>query len=188
VPPQDGKLAFGVKFTADGRHLAVAVAMKPAGAPVHVELIFYRSTSKGYTWLAEWLAERWRKVSIIVLDGMSGAETLKTKLEGMRVPAKVINKAKTNEMIAAATMFLNAVRAGKEDRAEVTHFGQPALTISALHARKRPVGKGGGWGFGDGVDAKTGVAVDSAPVEAAALADWGVMTSKRNPGRRQRMI
>ena len=41
---------------------------------------------------------------------------------------------------------------------------------------RRPIG--GGWGFGGD---------NSAPIEAASLALWGVKTSKRDPSRKMRI-
>ena len=80
-------------------------------------------------------------------------------------------------MIASATRFFNAV---KEE--EVTHFDQAPLNDSATHAIKRNIGKDGGWGWGSNGDS------DSTPIEAASLAYWGVVTTKRNPGRKTKLL
>lgn len=180
-PPADGKIAYGIKFSPDGATVALAVAMKPAGENGYVELIEHRSTSGGITWLADWLTapprRRWRDTSCIVIDGMSGAENLIGMLAERGVPKKVIIPPRTRDVIAAASKMLNAVREG-----EITHYGQPALDESALHAQKRTIGNNGGWGFGAIGDS------DASPLEASSLAYWGVMTSKRNPKRKQVLL
>jgi hypothetical protein len=108
---------------------------------------------------------------------MSGAENLIGMLAERGVPKKVIIPPRTRDVIAAASKMLNAVREG-----EITHYGQPALDESALHAQKRTIGNNGGWGFGAIGDS------DASPLEASSLAYWGVMTSKRNPKRKQVLL
>ncbi|MBQ2597533.1 MAG: hypothetical protein II581_06495, partial [Oscillospiraceae bacterium] len=59
----------------------------------------------------------------------------------------------------------------------VTWFhDQDPLRESAVSAVKRKIG--GGWGFGGD---------NSAPIEAAALALWGVKTTKRDPTKKMRI-
>jgi len=69
--------------------------------------------------------------------------------------------------------FANAVR----ERA-VTHYGQPALDASATRTRKRRIGNSGGWGFQSTDEA------DATLIEAAALARWAAVTTKRDPRRK----
>ena len=76
-------------------------------------------------------------------------------------------------MIAACSGIANAVR----ERA-VTHYGQPALDASATRTRRRRIGSSGGWGFQSTDEA------DATLIEAAALAYWAAMTTKRDPRRR----
>ena len=59
-----------------------------------------------------------------------------------------------------------------------THLKDPALNNAVYNAMKRNIGNAGGFGF-------TGYAdVDVSPLEAVALALWGVKTTKRNPKRK----
>ena len=53
-----------------------------------------------------------------------------------------------------------------------------ALDISATRSARRRIGNGGGWGFQSTDEA------DATLVEAAALAYWAAMTTKRKPGRK----
>ena len=69
-------------------------------------------------------------------------------------------------------MLCNAVN----EQTVTWYFGQEQLRESALTATKRPIA--GGWGFGGD---------NSGPIEAAALALWGVKTSKRDPAKKMRI-
>ena len=63
----------------------------------------------------------------------------------------------------------------------LTHNNQPALNDAIATAQKRDIGKDGGFGF------KSGDGRDVTPLEAAALALWGVRTTKRNPNKKARI-
>jgi hypothetical protein len=76
-------------------------------------------------------------------------------------------------MAAACSALCNAVR-----ERQVTHYGQDALDVSATRSRRRSLGQGGGYGF-ESTDES-----DATLIEAAALAYWGAMTTKRNPERK----
>lgn len=176
-PPVDGKLAYGVKFGPDGSTVALAACLKPKEGLPHVELVECRSMRDGTGWLAEWLVERKGAAAAIVVDGRSHVDPLVASLREGKVPEKAIVVCGTREVVASATRMLNAVREKK-----ITHFAQPALDDSATRCQKRPVGRGGGFGWGAVGDA------DPTLMEAASLAYWGAMTSKRNPGRRARIL
>lgn len=76
-------------------------------------------------------------------------------------------------MTSACSLMLDSVREGR-----MTHFGQPALDESATKTERRPIGKNGGWGF------KSTEKADATLIEAASLALWASMTTKRKPGRK----
>jgi hypothetical protein len=125
----------------------------------------------------EWIGSRWRKSSAIVIDGLNGATALTEALLISGVSSKAITTPRSRDVIASSTMLLNAVR----DKT-LTHYGQPALDICAENAVKRNIGNNGGWGFGGNGD------IDVSPLEAAALAHYGAVTSKRNPARKQQLL
>lgn len=168
--PQEGRIAYGVKFSPDGTEVALAVAIKPDDGLPHVELICIERMSKGTTWLADWLSERKVIGSCVAIDGKAGSGTLIEKLES-RTPDKFRVLMKTQEVITAASMFLEAIQNN-----EVTHIEEPALDASVLSAVKRKIGNDGGWGFGGDT---------SCGIEAVANAYWAVCTTKRNPQRTQ---
>lgn len=174
-PPSDGKMAFGVKFAPDGSVVTLAVAIKPSKGKVHIEVIDRRSMAHGTTWLCEWLLQRKESAAIVVIDGKSGAGALIERLNLEGFPKRAITTPYSREVATAASMLLEEIR---EQR--VTHFDQPALNDSALNAQRRNIGDGS-WGWGGSGD------VDSTPIEAASLALWGVMTTKRDPKRKMRI-
>lgn len=176
-PPVDGKLAYGIKFSPDGASVALAVCLKPKESKPYIELIEHRSMRDGVTWLADWLIARKDKAAVMVIDGRSSVDELVAQLRDGKVSAKAICIPGTSGVIAATTRFYAAVG---EKRVE--HYGQPALDEAATHAQKRPIGKDGGWGWGSVED------IDVSPLEAVTLAYWGAMTTKRNPGRRAKLL
>jgi phage terminase large subunit-like protein len=175
--PEDGKLAYGIQFSPDGAMVSLSVAVKPAGEKAHLEGIHHRSLSSGTAWLVKWIASRWRKSSVIVIDGLTGASALAEALLKEKVPKKVIVLPKSRDKITACAMTLNAIH-----EKTITHSDQDALNFAVYNARKRPIGAYGGWGWGGIEDA------DVTLIEACSLAYWGVMTSKRNPARKQRLL
>ena len=75
-------------------------------------------------------------------------------------------------MIAAVGLIMDALNEGT-----ITWYSQQTdLRESAISSTKRPIG--GGWGFGGD---------NSIPIEAASLALWGALNSKRNPNKIMRI-
>ena len=176
TPPQDGKVAYAVKFSADGSRASIAAAVKPDDGPVHVELVDNKSMSGGVGWLVEWLAPRMKTASTVAIDGLHWSGSLVEQLRSNGVRAKLaVTVPGTKEVVTASSMMLNAIESHN-----VTHFDQPALNESATGATKRAIGDKGGFAFG-GDD-------DSTPIEAATLAHWAVITCKRDPRRKQAML
>ena len=170
--PLEGRVAYGVRFKADGSEVAVAACVHPSEGPDHVECVFSCGTARGTAWLADWLAERSGVGSCVAVDGQSAADALCDRLRG-RVPRLFVRRVGTSDAIAAPPIMLDAIRTR-----QVTHIAQPALDASALGATRRAIGSKGGWGWGgDG----------ACPIEAASLALWAARTSKRDPGRKLRM-
>ena len=165
----EGKTAYGVKFSPDGSEVALCVAVQPKDGPARVELIERRPTGLGTQWLADWLNARYGKASCVVIDGRNGVDVLTEKVaETWRAKDSVI-RPNSREVIAAVSTMVDALSEKK-----VTWFApQDDLRESAVTSAKRPIG--GGWGFGG---------ENSAPIEACALALWGVKNSKRDPNRK----
>lgn len=176
-----GTVSYGVKFDPDGTHVTLAVASKPAkalGEKIHVEVIEHRNTGGGTSWLSDWLAARADKAALIAIDGRSGVDALKNRLIELGVSDKTIMTVGTKDMIAASSVFLEAVREGT-----LTHFDQEILNASVRFATKRKIGKEGGFGFQSMV-----AEIDVTILEAVAVAHYAAKTTKRRPGRKAKVI
>lgn len=174
-PETEGKTAYGVKFSPDGAVAALSVAVLGEGGSVHLELIEHKSMGEGVGWLVDFFLPRWKMASTIVIDGLHWSGSLVEKLRANGIRNKhVITLPSTKDVVNASSMMLNAI-----EQQTITHFDQPTLNQSALDAVKREVGRGGGWAFGGD---------DSTPIESVTLAHFGVLTSKRNPKRKQQML
>jgi hypothetical protein len=168
--PTEGNLAYGVKFSLDGSRYGVSVALAHE-AGVHVEAFPPTPMGQGITPLADWLAARWRKASVIVIDGKAGVGDLVNLLRDPKrgVPAKRILVLGADTAVAA-----NATLVRHVNERTLTHLGQPGLTLSVALGAKREIGKAGGWGFTPATPDG-----DVTPVESAAAAVYGATTGKK---------
>lgn len=176
-PPADGLTVYSVKFDPSGEYVAIAVCLKPTDGKPHVELVDYRSMRCGVTRIADWLIERKDRAAQIVIDGKSYTAELAAQLKDGGVPQRAVIECRPADIIESSTRFLSAVREQK-----VTHYNQETLTKTALNCSKRPIGTNGGWGWRGTTE------IDSAPLEAASMAYWGAVTTKRRPGRKVRLL
>lgn len=168
----EGRIAYGVKFSSDGSEVCLCGAILPDEGPVRVELIERKSTSQSLTWLSDWLNERYRKASCVVIDGRNGVDVLIEKIrDKWKVKSSVIRPT-ARDVIASVSMLCDSLNA----QTVTWYEKQLALRDSAVGSTKRKIA--GGFGFGGD---------NSTPIEAAALAYWGVKTTKRDPSRKMRI-
>lgn len=165
----EGKIAYGVKFSPDGSEVALSVAVLPKEGPARIELIERRPTGLGTQWLADWLNQRYSKASCVVIDGRNGVDVLTEKVAEVWRAVNSVVRPNVREVIAAVSILIDSL----SEKKVTWYSAQEDLRDSAVTSAKRPIG--GGWGFGG---------EDSAPIEACALALWGVRNSKRDPTRR----
>lgn len=172
----EGKTAYGVKFTPDGSEVVLAGAIIPTGGKARITLLAVEPTGNGLTWLANWLNERYKEASVVVIDGRNGADVLIDKLKptggGAWVLKDSVIKPSAQNVITAAQGLINDLN----EKAVTWYSEQEELRESAITATRRPIS--GGWGFGGQT---------SAPIEAASLALWGCRISKRNPKKQMRI-
>lgn len=162
----EGKTAYGVKFSADGSEVSLCGAVVPENGPARVSLIDKRLTGQGLGWLAEWLNERYDKACCVVIDGRNGVDVLVDKISPVwRMKGSVIRPS-VKDMIAAVGTLTDAIN----EKTLTWYEGQDVLRDSAVTSTKRKLG--GGYAFGG---------ENATPIEAAALALWGAMNSKRDP-------
>lgn len=166
------KLAYGVKFTGDGKFVSLSVCVLN-GMTSHIEFIREEPMTMGITWLVEWLSNKRRisEAAAIGVDGKTDADDLCKQLISAGVPKSAIMQLSTNNMISASGMTLNAIRDG-----QVTHINDDELKASALNAQRRQIGKDG-FGFGGDFAER---------IESCAVAIWAARTTKRNPKRKGR--
>lgn len=166
----EGKTAYGIKFAPDGSEVVLAGAIIPTEGKARITLLAMEPTGRGISWLAQWLNERYKTASCVVIDGRNGADVLIEKIRpaggGTWAFKDSVIKAGARDVIAAASGLINDLNEG----AVTWYAEQDELNDSALSVTKRTIS--GGWGFGGQA---------SAPIEACALALYGCRTSKRNP-------
>ena len=168
----DGKTAFGVKFSADGSTVALCGAVIDDAGIIRISLIDMKNTGQGIQWLADWLNERYKKASCVVIDGRNGVDVLIDKIKDTWITKGSVVKASMKDVVAAVGMLTDAVN----EKKLTWYRKQEVLNDSAVTSTKRPIG--GGWGFGG---------ENSTPIEACSLALWGAKTSKRNPNKKMKI-
>ena len=168
-PPEDGKKAFGVRFSPDGSEAFLAAALLSAGGTVHAEMVRRESMSAGTSWLAEFIAARSGEASVCVIDGKSGVQGLVDRLG--RMPKGYIHVCSAADATSAATTLADCVN----EKTFTWYAPQADLRDSATTSIRRNIGNNGSWGFGG---------VNPEPVTAASLAVWGVKTARRDPRRK----
>jgi len=170
--PEDGILAYAVKFSVDGKRVGVGVALHSDEGVTHVEALGVRATSDGTSSLVAWLVERWRKSSVILIDGKAGSGDLRAQLVKAGVSTRRVRVVTTDEAITAHAGMLRAI-----NERQVSHSAQPGLDAQVRVAGQRKIGTAGGWGWQavtpDG---------DVTGLDAVTLARFGAVTGKRKSG------
>lgn len=168
----EGKTAYGIRFSSDGSMVVVAGAVLDSKGNIRISVIDNKPTGYGLQWLADWLNRRYDKACCVVIDGKNNVDVLVDKISSTwRIKGSVI-RPKTKDVITSVGMLTNAMSEGKLTWYEK----QELLNESALNVVKRPIQ--GGWGFGGEY---------AAPIEACALAVFGVKTSRRDPNKKMRI-
>lgn len=171
TPPDTGTPSYGVKFSNDGSTVTLSVQVDG-----FVECLYHEDMGKGIGWLVEWLAERWRACSAIVIDGKSGSQNLHDRLIAAGVSEKAILRPSVNDVIAACSAFKSAI-----DEGTLTHCADEFTDGNVCGCAKRRLGNGGGWAFAPVKDFEPSVP------ESLALSMWGALNAKRRPGRKLRI-
>lgn len=168
----EGKTAYGIKFAADGSEVCLCGAVQDKNGIIRISLIERKSMSKGIEWLKEWLNDRYARACCVVIDGRNGTDLLIDRISDKWKAKGSVVKASSKEVIDAATLLINMTN----ERKLTWYKYQEDLKDSAINAIRRPIG--GGFGFGG---------ENSLPVEACALAIYGVKNSKRDPNKKMRI-
>ena len=171
-PKPEGKTAYGIKFSIDGSEVVLCGAVCPKDGPARVTMLERRNTAQGVQWLAEWLNQRYTRACCVVIDGKNGVDVLIDRIAGVWKMKGSVIRPNARDMIAAVSTLTTEI--GEQTVTWYAEQGQ--LRDSALSSTKRAIS--GGWGFGG---------INSAPVEAAAIALWGCRNSKRDPQKKMRI-
>lgn len=172
----DGLTCAAVKFAPDGSLAALATCVKPAEGAPFVRVIDVKALHDATQPFAEWLAARKDDIAAVALDGRHGVAAIKARLHALGMPPRAVVEVSARDAVAANSMFCDAVTGG-----DVAHGAQPSLDDAATKTAKRKIGADG-FGFESTEDG------DAALIEAAALAYWQAMTTKRNPKRKMRVL
>ena len=178
-PDTKGLLAFGVDMPPDRSALCIGYAIRKDDGTALVGVEEYRSTgTQGVAWAVEWLAERWPKTAAVVVDAQSPAMSLLPDLKARHVRVTVTQ---TRDLGAATGRMLDMIR----DR-RILHLPdgeQPQLAMAVHGATLRDLGPNGAVAW-----QKKGSDVDISPLQAVTLALHGAYTTKRRPGRKQKVM
>lgn len=158
-PKPEGKVAYGVKFAADGSEVCLCGAVVPLDEPARIELIDRRPTGLGVQWLADWLCARYDRAACVVVDGRNGVDVLVEKLAPVFKHKDSVVRPTAKNVIAAVSTLTDCLT----ERSVTWFQPQEMLNESATTSVKRPIS--GGWGFGG---------ENAGPIEACALALWGL--------------
>ena len=170
-PFLSGVKSFGVKFSPDGSHMALAGALRSPDGHIHVEGIRQVPMAEGTQWLVDFLVERRNDVSQIVVDGKSGVGYMANVLKKRGVAGGVLMVPNLEQVMTFHSMFDRAITQN-----EITHSGDPDLDAQAKTAIRRKIGTQGGFGWAAPVEGDTVALLD-----AVTLAYGAAKTSKRKP-------
>lgn len=116
-----------------------------------------------------WVADAWRRAgrrTHVVIDSMSPAASMVPKLKALGVR---VHAGTAPDMAKACGMLVSEVEAGR-----FTHADQESVNDAREGARKRLIGKAGGWGY-DRMDAS----VYLAPIVSVTLARFAASLAPR---------
>lgn len=177
---------FGVTFSLDGKRVAVAGGLRHGDGLAHVEVIdgFSGRMSDGLDRLADWLADGERRVrtAVFAISGRSHADVLRRKLVDRGVPKRAVHVLSSPEYFEACSMFESGVVDGSVTHSVDPGVDQGLLDGSVAVCDKKLRGTSGVWSWEPSVPGG-----DETPVEAASVAVWAALTTKRRPGRKVRV-
>lgn len=178
----DGLASFGVAFSYDGLQVAVAGARRHDDG-VFTELIDSLTgvMPSSLADLADWLAERKDTAAEFAISGAAGATTLAELLEARGVPKKQVHVFNAAEYFAACSGFADGIGGGTVTHSQVE--GQKMLDDAVAVCDRKFRGNSGAWGW-----RSTSPEISEVPLEAASVAVRAAFTSKRNPGRKAKVV
>ena len=176
--PDGGVASYALDMPPDRGSLVIGNALRLPDGTALIQMAAIRDARRyGTQWAVEWLHERWAKTAAVVIDAQSPAMSLLPDLKKAGVRVTVTSMA---EMGRAYGRFQDMLNDG-----QLKHLpddAQPQLAAAVHGAITRNLGASGALAWN-----KLGADVDISPLVACTLALYGACTSKRIPGRRQRV-
>ncbi|MFH6891545.1 phage terminase large subunit [Alloscardovia omnicolens] len=175
-PNNDGLVGFALDMSPDRTAFSIGACMKYKDGTAHIELAEYRDPSRdGTQWAVDWIASRWSKTAVVVIDYQSPATVLVPELTEAHVK---VTQTSLRDIGRAVERFQNMLVERK-----LTHLrDQQPLDIAVGGAILRNVGQNGMQAWN-----KSGSDIDISPLVAVTLALEGTFITKRRPGRKQRI-
>ena len=174
-PATDGITTFAAKFEPGGNVGTICFCTKSTEGKPHIEFVESEPIADGLQWMVDFLVKVAPQAAQIVVDGGGYADTLLERLRASGVNKRVLIKPRAADMVTACAQLLTAVNEGS-----ITHLDEDNLNAAALKTTRRNIGKEG-WGFASTEDG------DASIIEAAALAYWAALKTKRDPSRKGRI-
>lgn len=171
-PKPNGKTGYCVDFSIDGAEVVLCGCVIREDGTARISEIERKPMTHGIRWLADWLNERYRLASCVVIDGKNGADLLIDRISEVWKNKQSIIRPRAQDVISSTSLLADAVNERKVD----WYHLQEDLDDSAKNSVKRPIG--GGFGFGG---------ENASPIKACALAYWGVKNCKRDPTRKMKI-
>ncbi len=179
VIPDDGVPSFALDMPPDRGTLVIGNALRFPDGTALVQMAAIRDARRdGTQWAVEWLGERWKKTAAVVIDAQSPAMSLLPELKKAHIRVTVTSM---QEMGRAYGRFQDMLAAGRLKH--LPDDKQPQLAEAVKGAITRNLGASGALAWN-----KLGADVDISPLVACTLALYGAYTSKRRPGRKQRLM
>ena len=172
--PLDGRIAFGIKFSADGSAVAIAGGIRTPDKRIHVEAIRWESTREGTRWLVDFLLERKSEIASVAIDGKYGTGMLVNELIEAGFPKLAIVTPRLEQVISAHSMMEQSIT-----NHELSSIKQDEVMKQVEAATKRAIGKDGGFGWATRDEGGSVILLD-----ALTLAHWMAKTTKRDPKRK----
>jgi len=155
-------VAYGFGVRPDRTAAAVAAAGWLPNGEIHVEIGEHQG---GTGWIVERLTDLAKRRRPVAVVANGGREPLVAELERAGVKVTPLS---AGDYVQACAGIVDLVDQGK-----IHHLGDPALDSAVRTAKKRPLGEA--WAF-----ARSGL-TDISPLEAVALAVWGLREARRAP-------
>ena len=176
--PDGGIPSFALDMPPDRSTLVVGNALKlPDGTALIQMAAIEDARRNGTQWAVEWLRERWPKTAAVVIDAQSPAMSLLPELKRAHIRVTVTSMAEMGRAYGRFQDMLN-----NNQLKHLPDDAQPQLAAAVRGAITRNLGASGALAWN-----KLGADVDISPLVACTLALYGAYTSKRVPGRRQRV-